>query len=366
MDTTTYTTVSYINYNIEVNAFAVNGKNKRLVYTRHIARIDLSTSIAETDNHKIISQLKAAFQQCSDYGVNNNNVFVIMDNMDYYTEKQKISYDLEAEKIIDVNDISKLYELSKNNSQPKEGYCYLDIVDQSFLLNNNPIERTPLNRRAKHITLISEIVFVDFHIYSKLKNLVLAVTPRIHANLVAPLELVNFAKLNANEGVLQLGLNQMSFAINNNDELSTFNVKIGFKNFIEDLYESLESEEIKNAQDLTFLAKNYFPLKTYELNHVVFDSMQMDELVLRTRKIVLGYFEYVFSELVKKGIVMDKYYIVFDEFDELELIELLNENFDAEFVVIDSKFRELSKQQKNCAIALNNFDLRKIITEEGL
>lgn len=357
MKTKTYATVSYVNFEIEVNVFSILNKKIRMLYSTKITKIDLKNNISAHDSSQIIQKMKKAFDECRENNIDISNTYLLIDNIDFYTENQKIKYDFENEKFLDVNDLEKVCNLSRENANPKDDFTFIDSKIRTIVLDEQQKVIDPINKKAHNITLQNELIFVDFHIYSKLKNFVIASAGKLTKTLSIPLEISEAVGLQDGEATLQLGLNQLNFTINQNDMISRFNVELGFKNFIEDIYEQLETREVKNPQEVTFFIKNYFPLKKYGFKNTIFDSIEIDEVIEMLQKIIIGYFDYILKEITKKGINIKKYYLIFDEFLETELIELLDKTFGTKFVSFEEKLKEMNVNQKKIAVSITNYHI---------
>ncbi len=322
-----YTIFSYNNFELKVKVYVEEANKTFVLMEELIDKVNLNEITSDLQKDKVSLRIKDVLTKAKQFTKDSDDkLYLVFDPENYYYSQESYTFEFPKDHEVASEDVQKIYNHVLNAEVAKNGYRVINFNLKELLKNGTEKINNPVGQKMDKLTVSGEIVFADAQTYYNLTSLIQMSGFKIQEVRIGGYLLKEEANLKAGQGIIELGTEKISFVINQNDKIKQFNINWGFKKIFETLFESLyEAYGADTSEKAVRFLMDYFPLKEYSYDVELYPGLTINTLIKEFRSILNDYFVYIYDELRKQKIIIEEFMVLVHEYNDEELILLLNE-----------------------------------------
>ncbi len=348
MKNNVYTVFSYNNYELKIKVYAKEADKVFVLMEELIDKINLNEITSDLQKDKVSLKIKETLEKTKALN-SSSDIYLVFDAENYYYTRKSGTFDFPENHIVTRDDMMTIYNYILNEEVAKNGYRVVNFNVSSMLKNGDKEVTKPIGSQMDKLVVNGEIVYADATTFYNLSNLIQGTGFRLIESRVGAYLLKNRADLQAQEGIIEIGTEKISFVVNHQDNIKKFSINWGFKKMFETLFESLvEQFGTEVSEQAVYFVMDHFPLIEYKYDTVFANDLTVNMIIKRFRAILKEYFTYLYDELKRQKIQIEQFYVLIQEYGSNELLELLQEVLPAE--ISEASFQETVAYEDKASI----------------
>ncbi len=365
MKNNVYTVFSYNNYELRIKVYAKEADKVFVLMEELIDKINLNEITSDLQKDKVSLSIKETLEKTKQLNPS-KDIYLVFDAENYYYNRKSGTFDFPENHIVTRDDMLTIYNYILNEEVAKNGFRVVNFNVSTMLKNGDKEISKPIGSQMDKLVVNGEIVYADATTFYNLSNLIQGTGYRLVESRIGAYLLKNRADLQAKEGIIEIGTEKISFVVNHQENIKKFSINWGFKKMFETLYESfVEQYGPEISEHAVYFVMDHFPLVEYKYDTEFAQNLTINTVIKRFRAILKEYFTYLYDELRRQKIVIDQFYVLIQEYNSIELIELLKEVLPAEISPAD--FQETVSYESYASIkdrlAIESFSEMKDFTK---
>lgn len=365
MKNNVYTVFSYNNYELKIKVYAKEADKVFVLMDELIDKVNLNELTSDLQKDKVSLRIKETLEHTKQINPS-KDIYLVFDAENYYYNRKSGTFDFPSEHIVTRDDMLTIYNYILNEEVAKNGYRVVNFNVQSMFKNGDKKISKPIGSQMDKLVVNGEIVYADSTTYYNLNSLIQGTGYRLVEARVGSYLLKDRANLQAKEGIIEIGTEKISFVVNHQDNIKKFSINWGFKKMFETLFESLvDTFGTEISEKAVYFVMDHFPLIEYKYDVMFADGLSINMIIKRFRSILKEYFTYIYDELRRQQIEIEQFYVLIQEYNSVELIELLKEVLPSE--ISEATFQQTVSYEENASIkdrlAIESFSQMKDFTK---
>ncbi len=322
-----YTIFSYNNFELKVKVYVEEANKTFVLMEELIDKVNINEITSDLQKDKVSLRIKDVLIKTKQFTDDSNDkLYLVFDPENYYYNQESYTFEFPEDHEVTKEDMQKIYSHVSNAEVAKNGYRVVNFNLKEMLKNGTEKINNAIGQKMNKITINGEIVFADAETYYNLTALVQSSGFKIEEVRIGGYLLKEEANLKAGQGIMEIGTEKISFVINQDDKIQQFSIKWGFRKIYETLFESLyQTYGAETSEKAVRFLMDYFPLNEYQFDVELYPDLTINTLIREFKDILNDYFVYIYDELKKQKIVVEEFKILIHEYNDEELIVLLDE-----------------------------------------
>lgn len=353
-----YTIFSYNNYELKIMVFSNSGKKSFLLFEEIIEKVNLNEITSDLTKDKISIKIKEVLVKATQITKKPiKQVYLVYDPDSYHYTSRSFVFDFPEEYILGEKDLTKMYSHIMNSEVARDESRVVNFNIKSLQDQDGRKIDNPIGMKLEKLKISGELVYSDSKTYYSLVSLIQTSEVKIIDARVGAYLLKEKIQLADHEGIMEVGTEKINFIVNQNDVIKQFSINWGFRKMLESMYEALRQNHSAEASEeaVRFLME-YFPLEEYKTDITLIEDLKLDSLIRRFQSVLVEYFTYIFEELEKQKITVDYFNVLVHEYNEPELIAMLDETLSVKLNrLIINEYKHVSSEDVKAYLAVDSF-----------